>query len=138
MCDTILNCSILCSYFIFTNLLGWSDQFIIGGGLKTARDQARLSLAAAAKVTPIRIQNIELFEEPEEPALYVLFTIVDFLTGIDGVDEGSLADEVTRPLSEAVSNMKSVIKSGQLKIELPLIGGVSFILTNIYYTSSMK
>ena len=108
------------------------------GGLKTARDQARLSLAAAAKVTPIRIQNIELFEEPEEPALYVLFTIVDFLTGIDGVDEGSLADEVTLPLSEAVSNMKSVIKSGQLKIELPLIGGVSFILTNIYYTSSMK
>ena len=89
-------------------------------------------------MTPIRIQNIELFEEPEEPALYVLFTIVDFLTGIDGVDEGSLADEVTRPLSEAVSNMKSVIKSGQLKIELPLIGGVSFILTNIYYTSSMK
>ena len=63
---------------------------------------------------------------------------MDFLTGIDGVDEGSLADEVTRPLSEAVSNMKSVIKSGQLKIELPLIGGVSFILTNIYYTSSMK
>ena len=89
-------------------------------------------------MTPIRIQNIELFEEPEEPALYVLFTIVDFLTGIDGVDEGSLADEVTRPLSEAVSNMKSVIKSGQLKIELPLIGGVSFILTNIYYTSSME
>ena len=57
----------------------------------------------------------------------MLFTIVDFLTGIDGVDEGSLADEVTRPLSEAVSNMKAVIKSGQLKIELPLIGGVSFI-----------
>ena len=86
--------------------------------MKTARDQARLSLAAAAQVTPIRIQNIELFEEPEEPALYVLFTIVDFLTGIDGIDEGSLADEVTRPLSEAVSNIKSVLKSGQLKIEL--------------------
>ena len=93
--------------------------------MRAARDQVRLSICQASGITPIRVQNIELFEEPAEPALYILFTIVDFPAGIEGVDTGSLADEVKRPLKEAVKNLKSVLQAGQLKIELPTVNGVS-------------
>ena len=55
---------------------GWSETFIISQGIKKARDQVRLAVQQAAKVTPIRVQNIELVERPDEKSLYIIFTLV--------------------------------------------------------------
>ena len=106
---------------------GWDETFIISQGLKKARDQVRLSLQQAAQITPIRVQNIELTENPEEKALYIVFTILDFpLESIPPeVNVSSLPPEVTILLPGAVNNLKSVVESGNLKIELPQTTGVS-------------
>ena len=106
---------------------GYDSNFVILGAMKKARDQARLALTAAAQVSPIRVQNVELYVEAEEPALYILFTLVDFPTGIQGVDPGTLPNEVTIPLQAAVANLQKVLESGTLKIELPKVDGVSKI-----------
>ena len=106
---------------------GWDETFIISQGLKKARDQVRLSLQQAAQITPIRVQNIELTENPEEKALYIVFTILDFpLESIPPeVNVSSLPPEVTILLPGAVNNLKSVVEAGNLKIELPQTTGVS-------------
>ena len=106
---------------------GKKETFIISQGLKKARDQVRLSLQQAAQITPIRVQNIELTENPEEKALYIVFTILDFpLESIPPeVNVSTLPPEVTILLPGAVNNLKSVVESGNLKIELPQTTGVS-------------
>ena len=106
---------------------GWDETFIISQGLKKARDQVRLSLQQAAQITPIRVQNIELTERPDEKALYIIFTILDFpIESIPPeVNVSSLPPEVTILLPGAVNNLKSVVSAGNLKIELPQTTGVS-------------
>jgi len=104
---------------------GWDETFIISQGLKKARDQVRLSVQQAAKVTPIRVQNIELTEMPTEKALYIIFTLIDFpLESIPPeVNISSLPQEVTIALPAATDILKSVVQAGNLKIELPQTTG---------------
>ena len=106
---------------------GWDETFIISQGLKKARDQVRLAVQQAAKVTPIRVQNIELTEMPTEKALYIIFTLIDFpLESIPPeVNISSLPQEVTIALPAATDILKSVVQAGNLKIELPQTTGVS-------------
>ena len=106
---------------------GWDETFIISQGLKKARDQVRLSIQQAAQITPIRVQNIELTERPDEKALYIIFTILDFpIASIPPeVNVSSLPQEVTILLPAAVELLKSVVSAGNLKIELPQTTGVS-------------
>merc|ERR1719270_1858197 len=103
---------------------GWDETFIISQGLKKARDQVRLSVQQAAKITPIRVQNIEMVERPDEKALYIIFTIIDFpRESIPGVNVSTLPEEVTIVAAAAVDNLKKVVQAGNLKIELPQTTG---------------
>ena len=81
----------------------------------------------AAKITPLRVQNIELYEQPEDKMIYIIFTILDFpREHINGVNVTNLPDEVKLALPEALMNLEKVVKDGALKIELPRKDGVMF------------
>ena len=108
---------------------GWDASFEITNGLKKARDQVRNSIKEAAKVTPLRVQNIEIIEKAEEKAMYIIFTLVDFpRESIIGVNVTDLPEEVTIALPAAEKNLQEVLSAGNLKIELPKTDGVSLIV----------
>ena len=103
--------------------LDWNDTFIVQNGIKIARDQARLALSEAAGITRIRVQNIEMYEEPADKALYVIFTMVEFPEGVPIVNVTNLPDPVKLPLPKALENLEARINAGNFKIELPLTTG---------------
>lgn len=104
---------------------GWDSSFIVDSRLKIVQNNVRGAVMRAAKVSALRVQNIELYEQEEDACIYILFTLVDFpRESIIGVDVSTLPPEVTIALPAAVANLQKVIENGTLKIELPRKDGV--------------
>ena len=110
----------------------WQDDFIVDSNLKSVQDRIRSAIMNAAKVTPLRVQNIQVYEEPENMLLYIVFTLVDFpREHISGVNVSTLPPEVTLALPSVVENLQTVIQNNELKIELPKKDGVRLHLKKI-------
>jgi len=80
--------------------------------------RARRALHQAAKVTPIRVQNIEVEVVESEKSIYVFFVLVDWPSQLDfppGHIE-KIPDEAKLPLVDAIANLQQNISSGSFEV----------------------
>ena len=86
--------------------------------------RARRALHQAAKITALRVQNIEVEVVEKENSIYVFFVLVDWPSNLDIPPqmEGKIPPEATLSLAEAVSNLAQNISSGGFEVPVKRVG----------------
>jgi len=83
--------------------------------IKVFQRLARAEVAIVAKVTPLRVQHIEVIANPGEDTYDLIFTLVDG----PNIDV-ELPDEAKRPIDEAKQLIQQAVDAGTFVIYIPL------------------
>ena len=87
--------------------LGWHPEMNIADDMWDFEHRVRRSLHHAAKITAIRVQNIEVEVIESENSIYVFFVLVDWPSNLDIPPQmqDRIPAESTLSLAEALSNL---------------------------------
>jgi len=116
--------------------LGWTMDMDIENTIREFYVETRQSIVIWGEITPIRVQNIEVFIDADNSAFFVIFTIVDFPPGFDY--ELNEFPNAIRPLDEVKKNLKKAIDKKWFKISVYRNDGSGHRITALAEPGSLK